>query len=186
MITFHHRLDDAAAAGTPATATVTLTFHQRRRSRMRARLDDGTEVALVLPRGLVLRDGDVLGADDGAVIRVVAAPESVSTAHTTDPRLLARACYHLGNRHIAVEVGAGHARYLHDHVLDHMVTALGLEVSVELVAFEPEAGAYGGHGHGGHSHGHGDGDGVGDGVGVGDGHGHGHRHGRPGRFVRLP
>jgi urease accessory protein len=166
MRTFTQRLDDPSAV--TATATVTLGFHQRRRSRMRAVLGDGSEVALVLPRGLVLRDGDVLVGDEGA-IRVVAAAEEVSTARTDDARLLARACYHLGNRHVAVEVGAGYARYLHDHVLDHMVGELGLAVTVEIAPFEPEAGAYGGHGHG-HAHDQ-DGD---------------HDLQRTGRFVRLP
>jgi urease accessory protein len=169
MRTFTRRLDDPSAA-TPA-GTITIGFHQRRRSRMRAVLGDGSEVALVLPRGLVLRDGDLLAGDGEDVIRVAAAAEEVSTARTDDARLLARACYHLGNRHIAVEVGAGYARYLHDHVLDHMVGELGLAVTVEVAPFEPEAGAYGGHGHG-HDHGH--------------DHADDRDHQRTGRFVRLP
>jgi urease accessory protein len=169
MRTFTQRLDDPSAA-TPS-ATITLGFHQRRRSRMRAITGDGSEVALVLPRGLVLRDGDVLVDGDGGAVRIAAAAEQVSTARTDDARLLARACYHLGNRHIAVEVGAGYARYLHDHVLDHMVGELGLAVTLEVAPFEPEAGAYGGHGHGGgHGHDHGD----------------ANDHQRTGRFVRLP
>ena len=144
MLTLRERLD-----GGDASAAITLTFDQRRRSRLRARLDDGREVALMLPRALVLRDGDLLGGD--LIARVVAADERVSTARTPDPTLLARAAYHLGNRHVAVEIGAGFARYQHDHVLDDMVRSLGLAVEIESVAFEPEAGAYGGHGH---SHGH--------------------------------
>jgi urease accessory protein len=177
MRTFTRTIAGGAAPTATPPSTVTLGFHQRRRSRMRATLDDGSEVGLVLPRGLVLRDGDLLASDDGAVIRVAAAAEEVSTARTDDARLLARACYHLGNRHVAVEVGAGYARYLHDHVLDHMVRALGLAVAVEVAPFEPEAGAYGGHGHG-HDHGH------------DHGHGHDHdgepEHRRTGRFERLP
>jgi urease accessory protein len=144
MLTLRERLDRG-----DASATITLSFDQRRRSRLRAHLDDGREIALLLPRALVLRDGDLLGGD--LVVRVVAASERVSTARTTDPSLLARAAYHLGNRHVAVEIGAGFARYQHDHVLDEMVRSLGLTVEIEAVPFEPEAGAYGGHGH---SHGH--------------------------------
>jgi urease accessory protein len=136
-----------AVADMAATATLTLGFEQRRRSRFRAALDDGREVALYLPRGTVLKDGDRLRTTTALVIAVAAAKEKVSTVRSADPRRLARACYHLGNRHVAVEVGDGWARYLHDHVLDHMCSELGLEVVVEAVAFEPEAGAYGGHGH---------------------------------------
>jgi urease accessory protein len=140
-------------AGTPpCTRTLTLSFDQRRKSRLRAWLDDGTEVALVLPRGTVLVDADRLRASDGTIVGVRAAPEQVSTARTGDARLLARACYHLGNRHVPVEVGDGWARYQHDHVLDDMCRQLGLDVRAESLPFEPEAGAYGGH-HG-HHHDH--------------------------------
>jgi urease accessory protein len=149
MRTLRQRVDRSAGAAD----TITLTFDQRRRSRLRARLGDGSEVALVLPRGTVLFDDDRL-AGDGLTVRVIAAAEQVSTARTGDPRLLARACYHLGNRHVPVEVGDGFARYQHDHVLDHMLIELGLSIEVESVAFEPEVGAYGGHGHGHHHHDH--------------------------------
>src|SRR5687768_8312913 len=124
-------VNELCPADTTAEATLTLTFEQRRRSRFRARLDDSREVALYLPRGTVLKDGDRLRTTTQLVIGVLAAKEKVSTARTADPRRLARACYHLGNRHVAVEVGEGFARYLHDHVLDHMVVELGLSVEVE-------------------------------------------------------
>ena len=138
----------------PATpqATLTLPFELRQKSRLRVTLDDGREAGLVLARGTLLRGGDLLRADDGTVIAVQAAPESVSTAFADDPVLLLRAAYHLGNRHIAVQVGDHWLRYLHDHVLDHMLEQLGLRVSSEQAAFEPEAGAYGGHGHSHHDH----------------------------------
>ena len=147
MITIHERIEGEQAA---AAESIVLTFDQRRRSRLRATLESGAEVALVLPRGTVLKDGDRLRGQDGIVVAVRAAAEEVSTARTGDARLLARACYHLGNRHIPVEVGDGWARYQHDHVLDHMVAELGLDVSVESLPFEPESGAYGEHG--GHHH----------------------------------
>jgi urease accessory protein len=147
------RIDQRAPPGSPAQDTVTLPFELRQKSRLRVRLDSGQDAAVILPRGGVLRDGDLLRADDGTVVCVRAAEEEVSTARAQDATALLRAAYHLGNRHIAVQVGEGFVRYRHDHVLDDMVRALGLSVCEEHAPFEPEAGAYG-HGHG---HGHGGG-----------------------------
>lgn len=130
----------------PAQAQLTLPFELRQKSRFRATLDDGREVALVLPRGQILRGGDCLRAEEGTVIQVQAALEGVSVVYSEDPLLLARACYHLGNRHIALQIGAGWCRYLHDHVLDAMVSGLGLRVQYQQLTFEPEAGAYDGQG----------------------------------------
>lgn len=135
-----------------AQATVTLTLEQRARSRLRVRLDDGREAGIFLDRGEGLRDGDCLVAEDGLVVRVRAARERVSTVVCADPHLLARACYHLGNRHVALQIEPGRLRYLHDHVLDDLVRGLGLTVTTEDAPFEPEPGAYGGMAHG---HGHG-------------------------------
>jgi urease accessory protein len=118
-------------------------------------------VAVIIERGQVLRGGDRLQADDGTVVEVRAAPETVSTARADDARQLLRAAYHLGNRHVALQLGESWLRYLHDHVLDQMLAGLGLRVWVEAAPFEPESGAYapahGGHGHDqghGHSHSH--------------------------------
>ncbi len=133
-----------------AATTLTLSFDQRQRSRLRVQLDDGREAALRLARGVTLRDGDQLRADDGSVIEVRAADEAVSTVYSQDPLALALACYHLGNRHTPLEIRAGRIRYAHDHVLDQMVRGLGLEVRSEQAPFEPEPGAYGRGG--GHSH----------------------------------
>jgi urease accessory protein len=127
------------------TATLTLSFEQRQRTRQRLRLDDGREAALMLPRGTVLRGGDRLCADNGEVVAVKAASEEVTSVFCADPLQLARAAYHLGNRHIAVQIGAGWLRYLRDHVLDHMIEEMGLQVRHDTVAFEPEAGAYHSH-----------------------------------------
>jgi urease accessory protein len=91
----------------------------------------------------VLRQGDLLRTKTGRVVQVNAAPEEVSTASTDDPRRLARACYHLGNRHIPLQIGPNWLRYLQDHVLDDLVRELGLTVVQERAPFEPEAGAYG-------------------------------------------
>ena len=81
------------------------------------------------------------------VVKIAAAAEKVSTASCSDQFLLSRACYHLGNRHVALQIGPGWVRYLEDHVLDEMVNGLGLEVVNEHAQFEPESGAYSGHHH---------------------------------------
>ncbi|HXI56302.1 MAG TPA: urease accessory protein UreE [Polyangia bacterium] len=153
---------DAGAADIVPDATVTLTFEERRRSRLLAHLDDGRELGLLLPRGTVLRDGDRLRARDGSlVVAVRAAAESLSVGSTRHPHLLTRAAYHLGNRHVPLEIGPGWVAYAHDHVLDSLVRALGLEVEARVAPFEPEVGAFhterGGHQHDhphGHSHSH--------------------------------
>lgn len=140
---------------------LTLPYDSRTKSRLRTRLNTGEEVGLFLERGTVLRGGDLLEADDGRIIAIIAAEEEVSTVHSSDASTLARVSYHLGNRHVPLQIGGGWVRYLHDHVLDDMVRGLGLSVAVERAAFEPEAGAYSGsagvtyHFHGGHGHSHG-------------------------------
>ena len=147
---------DAPAAGAGGQRIATLTLDERRRSRALLRLDDGSEAALMLPRGSVLRDGDRLrGEPSGLTVVVRAAAETLSVARTTDRHLLTRAAYHLGNRHVPLQIGAETLSYEHDHVLDELARQLGLEVSVVSAPFQPEAGGYGGgrHGHG-HDHGH--------------------------------
>jgi len=140
----------------PRTAdeSLVLPFDMRSRSRFRARLASGEEVGVLLVRGHVLRGGDLLLADDGRIVEIGAALESVSTIRSDDARLLARAAFHLGNRHVALQVGDGWLRYRHDHVLDGMARGLGVSVIVEQAAFEPEPGAYHGSGHAPHGHDH--------------------------------
>lgn len=140
-------------SGAPFTS-LTLPFEKRQICRQRVTLDNGEEASLTVDRGSVLRHGDLLQTEDGQLIKICAADESVSTVISNNPLLLARACYHLGNRHVSLEIREGRIRYLHDHVLDDMVRELGLSVVAEQAPFEPEAGAYSsGHGHGhGHSH----------------------------------
>jgi urease accessory protein len=139
---------------------VTLTLDQRVRSRLRVSLDDGAEAGILLERGTTLKEGDLLQSEDGYVVRVSAAVETVSVVECKDPLLLARACYHLGNRHVPLQIDSRKIAYLHDHVLDDMMRGLGLEVTVTEVPFEPEPGAYGGssahagHHHHEHTHGH--------------------------------
>lgn len=138
--------------------TLPLTFECRQRSRQRVRLASGREAALMLPRGGgLLRDGDLLAADDGSLVRVLAAPEAVSTVRAAETLELVCAAYHLGNRHVPLQIGEGWLRYPHDPVLDAMVRGLGLNVTAEYAAFEPVPGAYsaGVHQAGlGHAHGH--------------------------------
>lgn len=157
------RLERATVAR--PSAVLPLTYEQRSRSRLRAHLDDGRAVGILLPRGAEpLRDGDRLSDEQGVVVQIQAAPEPVSSAESDDPVLLARAAYHLGNRHVALQIEPGRLRWLRDHVLDAMVRGLGLEVVEEEAPFEPEPGAYGGGRRGA------------DGVGHGYGHRPGHDH----------
>lgn len=130
--------------------TLTLAYDARCKSRFAATLDTGEEVALVMPRGTVLADGDVLVADDGALVRVAAAAETVLVARSRDALMLTRAAYHLGNRHTPVEIGVDYLKLEADPVLETMLTRLGVSVERATLTFHPEAGAYGG----GHRHGH--------------------------------
>ncbi len=133
----------------PATAqaTLSLPFELRQKSRLKAHLDSGEEVGLILPRGRVLRGGDCLKAENGLIIQLTAAQESVSTVTAQDPLTLQRACYHLGNRHVPLQISENWIRYLKDHVLDDMVVSLGLTITHEQAPFEPEVGAYHKHNH---------------------------------------
>lgn len=157
MIRLTQKISGPAAPDT----TVTLPLHLRIKSRLRVTLDDGRDAGILLERGSTLQDGDLLRADDGLTVLVRAADEALSMVRSDDPLLLARACYHLGNRHMSIQIAAGELRYLHDHVLDDMLRGLGLTVTVEQAPFEPEPGAYGGSAEG-HNHNH--------------GHNHGHHH----------
>lgn len=130
----------------PAT-TLTLAWEQRTKSRLRVVLDNGAEAGLFLERGTILRGNDLLVSEVGEVVRVRAAEEPVSTVFSDDPLLIARACYHLGNRHTALEIATGEIRYLRDPVLDAMLQRLGLAVQHVAAPFEPEVGAYAVNGH---------------------------------------
>ncbi|MBT6115089.1 MAG: urease accessory protein UreE [Porticoccaceae bacterium] len=136
--------------------TLSLPIRERTKSRIKVTLDDGREAGLFLPRGEILRGGDLVQSEEGLVVEINAAPETVSTVTSDCSHALARASYHLGNRHVPLQIEPDFLRYQHDHVLDEMVVGLGLSVAVEEAPFEPEAGAYknasASHGH---SHGHG-------------------------------
>ena len=150
-----HVIERKAEPTATAKAHLVLSFEARCKSRLRTRLLSGEEVGLFMERGTVLRGGDKLAANDGTVIEVVAAPEMLMEATTNDPLLLAKAAYHLGNRHVAVHLLPGRLRFGADHVLGEMVRGLGLPVTEIEAPFEPESGAYGAHPHGHSSDGEG-------------------------------
>jgi len=159
--------------------SVELDWDVRQKSRFDATDSQGRKLGIFLPRGTLVRGGDVLVAEDGSMIRVVAAPQPVliitpCTEHGT-PFDLVRAAYHLGNRHVQIELKPDHLKIEPDHVLADMLRAMHLTVRDAALAFEPEGGAYAAGGHGGHGHDHSHGD-----------HAHGHApavnppHGSPG------
>ena len=130
-----------------------LPFELGQKSRLKTRLVSGEDVGLMLPRGEILRGGDLVTASDGRVIEVLAAPEKLLHIECSGPAQLARAAYHLGNRHVPVQVGEGFLRLAADHVLEELLRKLGAKVSQIEAPFEPEAGAYaGGHHHGEDEH----------------------------------
>lgn len=143
-----------AADARPPMDSLTLVFELRRRARLRTRLDGGAEVGWLLERGLSLKQGQRLATKDGAlIVEIRARPELLSTVETADRHLLTRAAYHLGNRHVPLQIELGRLSYQHDHVLDGLVHELGLHAHVVERPFEPEAGGYSS---GGHRHGHGE------------------------------
>jgi len=123
---------------------LSLPFELRQKRWLRTKLVSGEEVALRLPRGETLRGGDRVLASDGRVIEVVAAPEKVVQVEVDSPAMLARAAYHLGNRHVPLQVGDNFLRVAEDHVLEEMLRLLGVSIVRIEAPFEPEAGAYSG------------------------------------------
>ncbi|MBS1157666.1 MAG: UreE urease accessory, N-terminal:UreE urease accessory, C-terminal [Proteobacteria bacterium] len=150
MLILNHRTQQAA------TDSVALAYDERKRSRLKVTLASGTEAGIFLERGDHLHDGDKLVAEDGsAVVEILAAPEKLIEAIADSPLLFARAAYHLGNRHVPVQIlpteHGGKLRFQTDHVLADMAKGLGCMISETEAPFQPESGAYGAHG--GHHHG---------------------------------
>ncbi|RUP25586.1 MAG: urease accessory protein UreE [Curvibacter sp.] len=144
--------------------TLELDWDVRQKSRFDATDSGGRHLGVFLPRGTTVRGGDVLVAEDGSLVRVIAAPQPVlritpCSSHGS-PFDLVRAAYHLGNRHVPIELKPDHLKIEPDHVLADMLRSMHLIVNAVDESFEPESGAYGDHG--GHHHGH--------------GHDHGHEH----------
>ncbi|MBD2358904.1 urease accessory protein UreE [Tolypothrix sp. FACHB-123] len=128
--------------------TLPLTAEERTRSRHRFETEDGKVVFLRLPRGTVLQDGDILEDESQShLMRISAKPEPVLTVFAQTPQLLLRAAYHLGNRHVPVEITINYLRLSTDSVLQTMLEQLGLEIKEEMLPFQPEQGAYGHHAH---------------------------------------
>jgi len=147
----------------PVTDSVALVYDERKRSRLKVSLASGTEAGIFLERGDHLHGGDRLLAEDNTtVVEILAAPERLIEAVASTPLLFARAAYHLGNRHVPVQIlpteQGGKLRFQTDHVLAEMVKGLGCAIAELEAPFQPESGAYGGHSgaHGGHPHHHDD------------------------------
>ncbi len=144
MLTLVQRCDPVAEP----YGELMLPFDLRMRSRLRTRLASGEEAVLKTERGAILRGGEFLRSEDGRVVRVSAASESVMHISCANQFELTRAAYHLGNRHVPVEIGDAYLRIAADHVLGDMLLGLGAKVQELEAPFEPESGAYGGgHGH---------------------------------------
>lgn len=141
------KLTEIAPHDSEIDDVLTLPFDSRKKSRLSAITDNGKDVGLFLSRGQILRSGSVLTGPDGFNVEIKAASESVSVMRSDQPLAFARACYHLGNRHVPLQILTAELRYLSDHVLDHMLEGLNLFVTHEMLPFEPEAGAYHTHEH---------------------------------------
>ena len=139
--------------------TIELDWDLRQKSRFEATDSADRQLGVFLPRGSVVRGGDVLVAEDGSLVRVIAAPQAVlHISHCTQhgsPFDLIRAAYHLGNRHVPIELKPDHLKIEPDHVLAELLCAMHLIVREDTLAFEPESGAYSAQGHAGHGHAHG-------------------------------
>ena len=141
-------------------STVELDWDVRQKSRFDATDSLGRTLGVFLPRGTLVRGGDVLVAEDGSMVKVIAAPQAVlritACASHGSPFDLTRAAYHLGNRHVPIELKPDHLKIEPDHVLADMLRAMHLIVNEVEEAFEPEGGAYsaGSHNHGSHDHAH--------------------------------
>jgi len=152
-----------ASALLKRSATVALDWDVRQKSRFEAIDSTGRTFGVFLPRGTLVRGGDVLVLEDGSLVRVQAAPQEVlritACAAHGSAFDLTRAAYHLGNRHVPIELKPDHLKIEPDHVLADMLRAMHMTVVTVHEAFEPEGGAYTSHGHshgeGGHSHAHG-------------------------------
>jgi len=132
--------------GAPLAGQLELSFALRQKRQFSSRLRSGEETLVRLPRGPILRGGDLLRTSDGGLIEVIAAPESLLQVEANHPSELARLAYHLGNRHVATQVGDGFLRIAEDPVLENMLLGLGATMRRVVAPFDPEAGAYA-HGH---------------------------------------
>src|SRR5436853_420248 len=131
-----------------AVDAVTLAFLDRHRRRIRLVADSGAPFLLDLPRAQHLVDGDGLELDDGSYMRVSAAAEPVIEIEADTPSDLLRIAWHIGNRHLPLQVAEGRLRLRADHVIADMVRGLGGRIEWRQAPFDPEIGAYAGAAHG--------------------------------------
>ena len=136
----------AANADVEVSLNIALTAQERSKSRHRFETEDGQTVFMRLPRGTVLQNNDILRSDDGALVRVIAKPEPVMTIAASTSLDLLRAAYHLGNRHVPLEITTTYLRLSPDPVLRTLLLQMGMTVCEEILPFQPEIGAYGNHG----------------------------------------
>jgi urease accessory protein len=126
--------------------TLWLTAEERTRSRYHFSAADETPVYLKLPRGTTLQDGDLLTSEtEDVLVKIAAKPEPVVTVASSDSLTLLRAAYHLGNRHVSLEITPTYLRFTPDPVLEKMLVQLGLEIVAEVAPFCPQGGAYSHH-----------------------------------------
>lgn len=141
-LTLIERLPSSTAKHT-STLTLLLDAEERTRSRVQFVTVEGEKVRLFLPRGTVLKDGDLLLAEEMSVyVRVIAKEETVMTVIASDLMSLAKAAYHLGNRHVPLEIGQTFLRLKPDHVLASMLKQMGFHIVEESAKFHPEIGSY--------------------------------------------
>ena len=144
MIELRERISDH---GGTADDAVVLPFELRQKTRLRTVSRAGRDTGIFLERGSLLRGGDLLRSACGLVVEVVAEPEALMEVRSDDALVLARLAYHLGNRHVHVQIGGGFLRTPEDYVLRDMLLQLGAQVTAVTAPFDPESGAYGGHHH---------------------------------------
>ncbi len=137
-----------------AVDAITLDADERHRRRVVLTGERGTKFLLDLPQATALRDGDGLVLDDGAIVRIVSRPEPLIEIAAADTHDLARLAWHIGNRHIDVQIVGERLRIRRDHVIEDMLRGLGARLTPVQAPFDPEHGAYDHHGHehGGHRH----------------------------------
>jgi len=142
VIEIRRRLAPAEAAAATVAGALCLSYERRQRTRQRVCLSSGEHALLMLPRGQPLRAGEHLLAGDGRVFEVIAQAERLLQVACGDAATLARVAWHLGNRHVPVEIRPGVLRLAPDHVLAAMLSGLGLAVEEIDAPFQPEPGAY--------------------------------------------
>jgi urease accessory protein len=159
----------AAVRAERVVDTLTLDHDDRNRRRLALKADGGLDVLLDLDKATVLADGDAVKLEDGSLVQIKAAPQSLLEIRAENPLRLMRVAWHIGNRHTPAEITADAIYIENDHVLAEMVRGQGCAMTTVERPFQPERGAYD-HAHG-HDHAHDDACGCGH-----DHHGHDHHH----------